>query len=172
MNATEAVLGWRPSVDLRVVTYVEYQDGANETRPALGAYVGLELSSTASPFAVGWFADVELPLRDAQQEIRLLGGWARYSYGRWEASSAAVHYDSPPAGGVWLYLNRFSFEPRPGHDFALEAIGALDGGSDPALQLVYETDVTPRISLCVSVGLGSNRLQDVGASTKFVWNLR
>lgn len=161
-----------PGFDLRMVTYIEHKDGASMTRPAVGANLGLELSSTASPFAVGLFADFELPMRDAQQEIRLLGGWARYSYGRWDVSSAAVHYASGPATSVWMYLNRFKFEPRPGHNLALEAIGALDSGSEPALQLVYETDLTPRISLCVSVGLGSNRLQDLGASTTFVWNLR
>lgn len=70
-----------------------------------------------------------------------------------------------------MSVNRLQFLARVGHKIALEAIRPINRDGNTAMQLVYETDVTRRLSLTVNTGLGSNRLQDFGASTEFVWHL-
>jgi hypothetical protein len=164
---------WRlePGLELRMVTYYLREDGQGLTYPAAGAHLSVELSSPERPFAAGVFADHELAAQVERNDIRLVGGWVRYRHGRWELSSTGAHLASGHASGRWLYKNKLQFRPRPGHKVSVEAIGAIEGGGEPALQLVYATDLTRRVSLCVSVGLGSNRLLDLGASTEIVWGL-
>lgn len=172
--AMEPATGWQlePGFDLRMVTYYQSMAGASMTRAALGAHLGLELSSLENPLATGVFADYELAARDVQPHVRLLGGWARYRNGLWELSTSVAHYTAANTSGRWMYANKLQFKPRSAHSIALEAIGAINDGGAPTLQLVYDTDLTDRVSLCVSIGLGSNRLLDVGASTQLVWSIR
>lgn len=157
--------------NIRLLTYYLYKDGRGVTFPALGVNAGLMLTSADKPLAAGLFADYELSTLSEQTNIRLGGGWVSYRFGRWELSTVAGHYASHEVNGLWMYSNKLQFEPRHGHKIGLEAIGTMSGG-DPALQLVYETNVSQRLALSLVVGLGSDPLQDLGASTKFVWNLR
>jgi hypothetical protein len=172
--ASENSGGWRlePGFDLRAATHYRYNDGKSTTYPSLGAHLGFDLTVPEPAFGAGLFADYELAMDSAQTNFRLAGGWARYSFGRWELSTAGVHFAVPRATGLWLSVNRLQFRPRDGHKISLEAISPLSLSGNPALQLIYETDVTRRVSLSINAGLGSNRLQDFGASTQFVWNLR
>jgi hypothetical protein len=164
---------WRlePGLEIRMVTYYLSEDSQDVSYPAAGAHLSVELSSPERPFAAGLFADHELPAHAERNDIRLAGGWVRYRHGRWEVSSTVARFASGHESGLWLYKNKLQVRPRPGHTFSVEAIGAVDGGGGPALQLVYATDLTRRVSLCLSVGLGSNRLLDLGASTKITWEL-
>jgi hypothetical protein len=69
-----------------------------------------------------------------------------------------------------MHASKLQFELRPGHNLAVEAIGVISGG-DPAFQFVYSTNLTRHASLSIKLGLGSNRMRDIGASTKFVWSV-
>jgi hypothetical protein len=165
---------WRPApqFDVRAVTRYRYEDGESTSYPTLGAHLGFDLSPPVRPWATGLFADYELATGAGPRHIRLAGGWARYRFGRWELATAAAHFTSDETNGLWMYSGKLQFTPRPGHKLAVEAIGAIAGGGDPALQLAYESDLTRRVSLSINVGLGANRLQDFGASSKISWKLR
>jgi hypothetical protein len=171
--AAEGIGAWQlaSDLDLRLATYYRYDHGKGTTYPALGTHLNVELSSPIRPYAAGVFADYELATNPEHSDLQLAGAWARYRVGRWELSAVAAHFASRDIGGLWVYSGKLQFKPRPGHKFAVEAIGAMRGG-EPALQLVYETDLARHLTLSLNVGVGPNRLQDVGAITKFTWNLR
>ena len=161
-----------PALDLRTATYFDYKDGAGSTTyPAVGAELSLDLLPPERPIAGGLFTDLELTTHSAGEYSRLVGGWVRYRYGRWKLSTVAAHFKSGHVDGLWMHSSKLQFELRPGHKLAIQALGALHGGSDPALQLVYDTYLTQRVSISIKLGLGSNRMRDFGASTKFVWNV-
>jgi hypothetical protein len=170
--ASEFDGSWRAETGLsvRAATYFQYNDGNGTTYPALGMHASFELTAPEPAFAAGLFVDYEMPAIRSQSDIRLAGGWARYRVGRWELSTTGVHF-AAQSPGQWLSLYRLQFRPREAHAIALEAIQPVDQAGDPALQLVYAADLTRRISLTVNAGLGSRRLQDVGALTQFVWHL-
>jgi hypothetical protein len=165
---------WRakPGVSLRSVTHYFYKEGRSTTYPALGASLGVEFVTPAPAFAAGLFADYELAMHRDQANIRLVGGWTRYRLGRWELSATGAHFATSRNRGLWMYMNRLEFQPRHGHRIALEAMGSMVHRGKPALQILYETDLTSRVSLSLKAGLGSNRLQDFGTSMHFAWNLR
>jgi hypothetical protein len=161
-----------PALDVRTATYFEYRGGAgSSTYPAVGAELSIELSSPEQPIAGGLFADFELTTSAAGDYSQLVGGWVRYRYGRWKLSTVGAHFKSGHMSGLWMHATRLQFELKPGHKLAVEAIGAIRGSGDPALQLVYKTNLTRQASLSIKIGLGSNRVRDFGASTKFVWNV-
>jgi hypothetical protein len=164
---------WRPqpALDVRTATYFEYSSGTSMTVPAVGAELSIELSPPERPIAGGLFADYELTTSAAGNHSQLVGGWVRYRYGRWKLSTVGAHFKSGHVSGLWIHATKLQFELRPGHKLAVEAIGKIRGGGDPALQLVYNTNLSEQVSLSIKIGLGSNRMRDFGASTKFVWNV-
>jgi hypothetical protein len=164
---------WRlePALAISTATYFEYSGGTSTTYPAVGAELSIELSSPQRPFATGLFANYGQTTSAEGKYAQLVGSWVRYRYGRWKLSTVAAHLKSGHVSGRWVHASRLQFEPRPGHKFAIEAIGVIGSGGDPALQLAYSTNLTGRTSLSINIGLGSNRIRDFGASTKFVWNL-
>jgi hypothetical protein len=173
--AEGAAAAWRlePGFDVRMVSYYLYEGGqAAVTYPALGARLDLELSSATRPYAAGLFADYEVATREEKSGNLFAGGWVRYRYGGWEASSSAVHFASRRTADKWLYSGKLQYRLRPGHKVALEAIGMIGAGGDPAVQLAYDTNLSERLSLTLSVGLGPSWLPDFGIRSKFVWKLR
>jgi len=160
-----------PSLDASATSFYLYKDGKSTTYSALGTQLSLELSIPERPFSAGIFAEFELTTRRVDRYGQLLGSWASYRYGRWQLSTIGAHYDSNGSSGQWLYASKLQFEVRPGHKLALTAFGPIGRSSDPALRLVYKTVVAGRASLSISIGLGSQPLQDFGATTKFNWNL-
>lgn len=168
--ADEAAV-WRPkpALELRTATYFDYSNGASAAYPAIGAELSLELSPPQRAIAAGLFVDYELTAGAQGDHAQLIGSWARYRYGRWKLSTVGAQLKSGDVSGLWVHASRLQFELRPGHQLSIAAIGAI--GGDPAFQLGYKTKLTERTTLSISLGLGSNRMRDFGASTKFVWNL-
>lgn len=163
---------WRlePALDIRMATYFEYSGGASTTYPTIGAELSIELSPPHRQFSAGLFADYELGTLAQARRTRLIGSWMSYRYGRWKLSTVTAQFASNQVNGLWMQASKLQFELRPGHKLAVEAIGAIRG-SDPALQFAYSTNLTRHASLAIKIGLGSNRMRDIGASTKFVWNV-
>lgn len=163
---------WRlePALEIRTATYFEHSGGASTTYPAIGAELSIQLSSPERPYTAGLFADYELGTLAEARRTRLIGSWTSYRYGRWKLSTVAAHYASNRVNGLWMHASKLQFEMRPGHNLAVEAIGVISGG-DPAFQVVYSKNLTRHASLSIKLGLGSNRMRDIGASTKFVWSV-
>ena len=159
-----------PAFDIRTATYFEYSGGDSTTYPAIGAELSIQLSAPERPFTAGLFADYELGTLAQARRTQLIGSWISYRYDRWKLSTVTAHFSSNQVDGLWMQASKLQFELRPGHKLAVEAIGVISG-ADPAFQFVYSTNLTRHASLSIKLGLGSNRMRDIGASTKFVWNV-
>ena len=163
--------GFIPGIQLNTTTYLQSLDGRSEVYAALGTQLSLERSFPDRSTDIGVFADIELTTLQSSSYIQLLGGWASYQTGRWQLSASTAHYSSEQLSGIWIYAGKLQYELRPGHKLALTAAGALRGSQGPAIRLVYKTRLAGRVSVELSLGIGSNRPLDYGAKTSLAWNL-
>lgn len=172
-HADEHIGQWlnEPALQLRAVSYYQFQHGRSQTHSEFAAQLSLERYAPDRPVSGGLFADIGLSTKTAGSHEQFIGGWLSYKYGRWRFSASAGQHYSSETNGLGIYANRLQFELRPGHKISLGAIGLIDSSSAPAFNLIYKTSVADRVSLTFNIGLGSNRMQDYGASTKLVWNL-
>ena len=160
-----------PGVQINSATYLESLDGHSEAYAAIGAQLNLDRSFANRSVDIGLFADIELTTLESSRYLQVLGSWASYQTGRWQFSASTAHFSSDQLSGIWIYAGKLQYELRPGHKLALAAAGALRGSRGPAIRLVYKTQFAGRVSVALSIGVGSNRPLDYGAKTSAAWNL-
>lgn len=163
--------GFVPGIQINTATYLESLDGRSEAYAALGTQFSLERSFPNQSTDIGLFADIQLTTVPSSRYLQLLGGWASYQTGRWQLSASTAYFSSEQLSGIWIYAGKLQYELRPGHKLALSAAGALRGSRGPAVRLVYKTQLARRVSVALSLGIGSNRPLDYGANTSLAWNL-
>lgn len=161
----------QPEVQVRTATFLESLDGETQSYASIGSQLSIERTFLHQSVDVGLFADLELTSAHSGSFANLLGGWASYRTGRWQVSTTAAYFASDQLSGIQVYAAKLQFELRPGHRVALAAAGALQGGSNPAVRVIYKTHLANRASIAFSVGIGSNRQLDYGAATGLSWNL-
>ncbi|MGI9221747.1 MAG: hypothetical protein ACR2QS_12010 [Woeseiaceae bacterium] len=167
-SATRQLL---PGIQVRTATFLESLDGETQSYATLGTQLSIERTFLHQSVDVGLFADLELTSLRSGSFANLFGGWAGYRTGRWQVSATAAYFASDQLSGVEIYAAKVQLEFRPGHRLALAAAGALQGGSSPAVRVIYKTRLANRASIAFSVGIGSSRPLDYGAATGLTWNL-
>lgn len=165
---------WRltPGLTLSGMSSYQRQKGVAADFNTFATNAELMLKSDARPYYAGLFLDYRISTDNEHTDNLNLGGYFRYNWTRWDATSYLWASKSPGTEHTWLYAGRLRYRFLENQKLGVEAMGTLDHPETPELMFGYYGSVSESLTLKIFAGSGVNTAPDFAAKIELAWTVR
>ena len=166
------------SVDVQTDVYLgaisNYYRNAGSSAGFDTFYMTAELNfyPTMKPYHAGLFVDYRDSSSNRLNDNFNVGGYVRYDWPRWDATTWVFSNHSPGDSGTWVYAARLRYRVTNGTKLGVEALAPFASADKPTLMAGYYSSVTESLSLRVLAGAGLNSGPDFAARLELLWQIR
>jgi hypothetical protein len=161
----------RPELHAASISKYERRNGISDNYDIAAITAELTVYSAARPYFGGLFIDYRFATHDVHDASRNLGGYFRYNFSRWDATTWLFVNQPKGNSGTWLYATRLRYRLWNGHKLGIEALAPIDDAGAPELMLGYYASIASRLSLNILVGADTNGQLDRAARLELSWQI-
>jgi len=165
---------WRVLPEFSVAGISDYagHDGAATSFSTLSAMAELTLRCAGRPYHGGAFFNYRSSSNPAVDDNVNIGGYFRYNWSRWDATTWVFVNRAPQRPDAWLYATRLRYRIAGEHKVGVETMAPFDDAGAPMVMGGYYGSVTDALSVKLLAGRQVGGSVDTAVRLGLSWQIR
>lgn len=162
------------STEIYLGAISNYYRNAGESAGFDTFYLTAELNFYPSlrPYHAGLFIDYRNSSTSRLNDNINIGGYVRYNWPRWDATTWVFSNQSPNNSSTWVYAARLRYRLTDGYKLGIEALAPFDQADKPKLMGGLYGSINDSLSFRALAGAGVRSGPDFAARLELLWEVR